>query len=387
MVEDTLDKVSELGEKKLAQLEADEQAALEQKQADEAKGASAGKSSTEKIKTEGEAGDKEEKIELKPDVVILDSDDKDLTEPEQLRKQELIKEADLAKTPEEKMKDWQDKTQERIDALIGETKAAKAEKEELVAELARLKGELEKSGTLKSQAELEKLSDTERFAVMIDEDKELSRETRREMSEDELETFLLEDYAKAQEWLIDRKFRRINDTATKAKSGQAKDNINEGAEKFFTEFPACNQDTRHRELVAEGKTDKEAIEILKGEVPDFKLFMDIMGTDQKYLDPVEGPKLLLAEMTNRKSGKTYTAEEVETMKKDAIAKEQERIGSIDQGISNSAMNEPNNPGTPLYKQGLALFIKAGKRKGQVWTEKDYRDTLDYGAKQRASSPL
>lgn len=396
MTVETQDRVSELAKETLAKFAADEKSAAEQKTKEESKGASSEKPSTETPKTEGteEKKDKESQ-EIKNDEELLKAEDKDLTEQEVVKKQELIKAQEAAKTPEQKLQEWQDKTQKRMDVLSGELKAEKEGRRQdaetiriLESNIAALKGDLEKSGSVPTESAKQKQTDAERYATMAEEDKALPKNERREMSKEDLEEFILEDMVGATEWISERDYRRRQEREVRKSSHTAATTIAEKSKKFFTEFPKCNQEARQKELEATGMTADKAIETVMAENPDFKLMMELLRDNPSFRDPNSGPELLAAEMKKRNSAGTtgkpnkdgYTQEELDQAKADAIKAEQERLSRIDTGLSNSTVNAPDVPGTPLYKEGLRLFIMAGKRKGQTWTEADYKDTLQHGKK-------
>jgi len=120
-----------------------------------------------------------------------------------------------------------------------------------------------------------------------------------------------------------------------------------------------------------------------GENKDFKLMMELFKEKPEFRDPVKGPELLAAEMRKSKGGQdkeTVTLEEAKQMQDDAVKAEQDRIKSIDEGLSNSHANAQETEGTPEYKQALNTFIMAGKRKGQTWTESDYKTIIEHNRK-------
>ena len=380
------DKTSELAEQKLEQMTADEKAK------EESKDASLDNSSTKKEKIEGSEDDgkaEETESEMREDIIILEIKDEELNEAELVRKNELIQEKEDAKTPEEKQKDWQDNVQKRIDELSGEVKAEKEGRKQdadyiktLEKTISDLKGDLENSGSIESESVKNEKTDEGLYMKMVDEDENLPREKRREMSENELEEFLLENYTKANEWIVRRELRRDKIRTERKNSRQAAENINSKAKQFFAEYPGCNAGfAKQKELISQGKTEQEAIEIISADNKDFALMMELFKEDKKYSDPNTGPELMSVEMKKRKSGKeskeTFTKEEVDQMKKEAIEAEQQRVASIDQGITSSVANTISDS-TPEYKEGLRVFIAAGKRKGMAWTDKDYKEILKYG---------
>jgi hypothetical protein len=197
---DTLDRTSELAKEKLANMEKAEKE-QEDKSKEESKDASSDESSTKKEKIEGTTDENLKDAEKSMDKLIEKTEEK--PEGESKTDNEIVesKEKEESKTPEEKLKDWQDKTQERIDGLIKESKDSKEQDkatiESLEQKIADMQGELESSGSIESEdVKLSKTAE-ESYAKMVEDDTDLPREQRREMSEEELEDYLLEDYSKA----------------------------------------------------------------------------------------------------------------------------------------------------------------------------------------------
>ncbi len=397
---DTLekDKTSELAEQKLAQMEANDKAKAEQKAKEEAKDASTDKSSTENQKTEEQIKAEEKaKADKKTetDTKLLETEDKDLNEEDLAKKQELVKKVEEAKTPEKKLEEWQEKTQKRIDELSGALKAEKEGRkadaqtiEVLESNIANLKGDLEDSGSIESDADRDAKTAEGLHAKMVEEDKDLPREKRREMSNEELEEFLLEDYRAANEWIVERSLRRRDEVSARKQSKEVTTQIDANAKKLYDEFPGCNQEDSVTKLMTEKSMSMgDAVKEVRKENKDFDLMMDIFESDAKFRDPAEGPERVVAEMKKRKETKeetkeSYSKEEVEQMKKDAIEEEQKRVAGIDVGLTNSIAVTTAIEGDELYQQGLKFFIAAGKRKGMDWTEQDFKDTKQYGKDNR-----
>jgi len=405
-----LDRTSEIANEQMAKFEA-EAKERDQGSKEESKGASSDKSSTEKNQTEGtkkeETNEGEAEGTSKNDEQILESNDGDLNEEELIRKGEIVKERDEARTPEQKLADFQENTQKRIDGVLGELKEAKSSRESdqatikaLEDKIANLTGELEESGSIESDVVKLKNTAEESYAKMVETDKDLPRNERREMSEDELEDYLLEDYSKANQWLVRRELRRDRDLQkqmnAKESNEKASESIAKSAEALFTKYPKCDQEARGEELMKEGKSEKEAIEIVMKESPDFKLMMDILKEDKKYSDPKDpkAPLLLMEEMEKRIGGtsKTYTEDEVKTMKEEAIEAERKRIESIDTGAGGNnlpAQSFETSLEDPLVQAQWKEWQKASKRPGARgdWSQKEFLKTLKYGETQRKASPL
>lgn len=400
--QDTLDRVSEIGKETLEKLEKEKKAKESekaQKTKEESTDASLQDSSLENNeKTEGskKTEDNDDSDSEKTDEQLLETNDDELTEDEKSRKQEVINKKESSKSPEEKLKEWQDKTQERIDSLISELKAEKSSRKQdqekidmLNSVIDSMKGDLERSGNIESDEDKMIKSENEIYSRMIDEDKELPKSKRREMSKDDLEEFLLEDMVEANEWIVRRERRREKDRESRLKGKDTAKTIQDSAKKFYEEFPECNVEQRGNELVNQGKTESEAIKIIMDENPDFKLMMDLINSNKEFSDPKnpQAPILLAKAMREKKSSgkKTYTEEEVQKMVKEAQMKEDERLKSIDAGVSSTGLsNKKASSKDPMYQKGLELFLKASKTKGKNWTEDDYKKVLERGNRLRAA---
>lgn len=390
MDQTTIDRAAEIANETMATLKAkDEKRASEAKKAEEeaaakkvkeeTKGASTEESATGKEKTEGEQTD---------DELVAAAEDS-LTEEQKVKKAEIIEKREKAKTPEQKLADWQEKTQKRIDELSGQLKAEKASRKadldkitQLEEVIAGLEGKLEDSGAI--ETELEKISKDQEahWAKLIEKDKDLPREKRREMSKDDIEEFLLEDNVAAHEWMVRRELRRQREIDSKLKGREVVGDIKKHEATFFEKFPGCNMEERGAELESEGKSQQEIIEILCKESPDFKLMIDVVKANPKLNDtssPSGLEALMKAMEAKRTKPKTYTEEQLQAAAKEAAKKEQDRLKSLDVGPTNT-IKTPVDRTTTEYKTGLKLYIEAGKRAGHDWTEKDYLAILAHGKK-------
>ena len=398
-MEDTIikDRASEIAEEKLAEI-------AKQKTSEESKGASEEKSSTETPSTDDDktkGSEKEKKAEdseseLREDNVILEMADDELNEAEQAKKKELIQKQEDAKSPEDKLKEWQDKTQKRIDELMGALKAEQEGRRQdadtikiLENSIAGLTSELEDSGSLESEAVKDEKVLKDLYAKMVDEDKDLPRESRREMSEDELEEWMLEDMVKAQQWLVRREIRHDNDKAKRANSKKVTRDIDVKAKTFFADYPDCDKGFKEQKrLVDGGMSEALALEEVSKTNKDYALMMEIFKEDKKYSDPTNGPDLMAKEMKKRKAEskdnkEVYTKEEVDQMLADAAKAEQDRIASIDTGIKNSGVDSEKLFDNPIVKQQWNAWVAASKRpaakaSGGDWSKDAFLKSLKRG---------
>jgi len=289
---------------------------------------------------------------------ILSVKDEELSEGDKARKAELVKareekerEAEAKEAPEDKVKRVQESTQKRIDEVISDLKAERAERrqdKEKIAELESKLGSLTKPKAEEDKASRVKQLVEQQIAKYLEEDKVMPREERREMPREEIEEWLLEDMLTAQEWLTDRNIRRREDKAALIQS------IDEAPRKKAEEFIGKQQESL-KKLIArypsvvpsperlaglKGKTKDEIDEILASENEDYKVMLEIVHTDRKkYLESVDGPEQVMAEMDRRKgrSSKTITLTEDELnerIKKAAVV-EAQRIADLDESVTSS----------------------------------------------------
>lgn len=348
-----LERAASLAKESLTKIEAPakEKAAEESKVASEAKAKADAKQKEDEGKKLAEA-----EAKAKEDERILTVEDKDLSEPEIKRKAEL-KEIKRKKdeSPDEKIKRVQEASQKRIDEIKSEL-LAKTNKD--AEEMAALRAELEELKKPKQQedaAAKSKREESERIAKYVEEDKGKTRENRREMSKDDLDEWYLEDPTACTEWMQERAFRR-SDERKAAEERIKNEEANKTSKQLSEEFISKQTESRNKlsarfpgvipskERLAElkGKPRSEQVEILCAENEEFKLCTDIVAEDpKKYLESVNGPELVMAEMEKRlkkpaddKGGKkviTLSEEELEAK----IQAEADRRASLDEGITST----------------------------------------------------
>lgn len=401
MTKEILDRASEIAKEEMARLEKEEKASEQaQKQEEEAKGASVEtpEESQEEQKTVGQEAGEEKPVE-KTDEQIMEADNESLNEDELARKNDLIEKEEEALSTEAKIARIKEKTQKRIDQLTAELKGEKESRTEdkqkieyLESELSNLRQSLEESGSIEKPQDKVEATLEANIAKRQEEDKDLPFAERREMSDDDLEQFLLEDMVGAQKWLARRELRHDKERTNLANSHKAVGDIQAKTKAFYDKFPGCNQEARHRELLSQGKTSQEAMDIICKESPEFKTMIDIFREKPELADVnnPDAPELTTKEMEKRLEKTTprmYSEEELEAAKQEAIKAEQERQANIDTAVTNS--NQANRSPSeyekqPWFSEGLKLYIKAGELKGEKLTKQDYIETLRYGKDQRGS---
>lgn len=332
---------------------------------------------------------------------ILEGDEASLSEEDKKKKKEL-----LVLKAEEKEAKREANIQKRIDELVGEIKALKAEKNQdkeqikaLESDLQNLRGSVEKDpGKLK--LELRKL-ETDRISKYIEEDLDKPREERREMSKEELEEWMVEDLVAAQEWLADRQLRRSQerqtdhqnlttgaDARTKAEAVVKKQR--ESQARVLAKHPDLDISARQAELKAQGKSQKEIQEIVFKENPKIKIITDILRENaDTYIMSENGPELLAAEMEKRLKTNS-SADHEARIAEEAAEAERQRQKNIDEGLEpngagagggkNAISSEFEKENPELYKKQLAIW----KKQFPKLSDKELRSRLDNRLKARRS---
>lgn len=306
-------------------------------------------------KTEGSAIVAEAEKQAENDARILSAKDEELSVEDKTRKAELAKAKEererKAEAPEDKVKRIQEATQKRIDEVVGDLKAEKAQRQQDKDKIAELEAKLE---TLtKPKAEEDKASKLktlveQQTAKYLQEDKNKPRGEKREMPKEELEEWLIEDYVSATEWLTDRSVRRHEDKAeievslSNAPQKKAEEFISqqqESLKKLIAKYPSVVP-SPERLAQLKGKTKDEIDEILASENEDYRDMLEIVRTDtKKYLGSVDGPEKVMEELDRRrgKSRKTITLTEDELNQriKDGAVAEAQRIANLDESVTSS----------------------------------------------------
>jgi hypothetical protein len=329
---------------------------MEQITKEKAEKAEAGLTPEEKQKRASEA-----EAKAKVDEEILAKDEADLSEPEKTRKAELEEIKSKKTTPEEKI-------QKRFDELTGQIKSLKNERVKDVERIEKLeqeKADLEKK-IVAPKAEEEKVdalkkAETERLGKYLEEDKDKPLAERREMSKEELEGFLSDDYVAATEWIAERSIRRAterhqfkNKTDSDVKTKVFIEKQNASAAKTLEKHPELNVDSRIVELKAEGKSAKEIHETISKENVKYRLANKIIAEHPEYFQAENGPELVVAEMERqlkKPSSPKETEEEREArIREEGAEAERQRQGAIDEGLDPSQRGrKPDNKGKSEFQ--------------------------------------
>lgn len=377
---------------KINKAKADKLSDEAKKKAAEAKGA-APDSSTEKEKTEEEkALVAQEKAQAEKDEAILLKDEKLLTAEEKTRKQEILDNKKKApkELDEDKVKKRKAEIQAEIDKLISEKKVleeVKVQSDKMKQDIAFMQKELDDLKTERGKIDAEKnipeeqkllkKKEEERVAKYLDEDKELPREQRREMTDDEFQEWELENPRAAYRWDNQQDLRRSRERATDINS-QKRDKFvkdflakqEESNTRVIAAHPELDTAKRERELKAAGKTSEEIQSILCKENEKYRISAEIVqGNPDMYLMKENGPELVAAEMEKRiknpsPAKKEEDTSEIERLKAELEAKDAEiaRLTGIDETADTTRLPEkkkPDDKKTEFQLKQIAIANKAG----------------------------
>jgi DNA-binding protein Fis len=313
-----------------------------------------GAESTEAAKVEKTEGSRptleEVEKQAENDARILSAKEEELSDGDKTRKAELVKAKEDKLTPDEKLKRTQEATQKRIDEVISELKAERAERQqdkEKIAELETQLKSLSEPKVKEDKASRIKEAADQRVSKYLEEDKGKPREQRREMSKEEIEEWLLDDMVEAQEWLTERNLRRREertlieqsiDEEPRKKADEFVNSQQESLKKLVAKYPSV-MPTPERLSQLRGKTKEEIDDILASENEDYRIMLEIVRSNpKKYLASVDGPEQVMVEMDKRKGSKktiTLTEEEMNQRIKEAAVAEAQRIAALDEGITSS----------------------------------------------------
>ena len=359
-------------------------------------------SSTEKPKIEGTKDDLASKaeVEAKKDEEILSKPETDLSEEEKTRKTELVEKRESKKTPEEKLKEFQRNTQQRIDELSSKFKnlehtsaEEKAIHEKKIAELESKLAESKKKDDEPNERELEFKAEQERVSKYTDEDKDLPLERRREMTKEELNDWLLDDYTAAQEWLSERTLRRSGEKSyyrseqedDKTKKGLTKEQA-KSAEIVGKKHPELNTDPREKELIAKGMSDKEVFETLCKENTKYKTLIEVIKANPGLRGKPNTPELLMAEMEKVLEKKPPKKEEKEEetqderdtrIREEGAEAERQRQADLDEGVdsSNGKPKKSDDHLSDFEKRQIKIASKANISRDRLKEIKKRRNSI------------
>lgn len=328
-----------------------------------------------KIEKDEKAKQVEEKVEAKGATEVI---------PEE-KKTEETKEPEAnsdEKKPEETKGDKvalrKAEIQKEIDALIAQKKTLENE----VGEVSKAKekiAQLEREKTLLPKPKAEVAIDPvkveqARVEQYLKEDAAKPRVERREMSNEEWDEWYLENPREATRWETrqDRRRERERDedkqkVLIQEKASEFLAKQEESRMKLIAKFPQVQIGDRANALIAQGKTKEEVHQILLADNKYYKLCHEIATSDPKYVESIDGPELVMKEMEKRldsesstpKSKKTYSAEEVEQIRKEAAEEERNRLAGLDVGVGSTRGHETPKTVTEFEKRQIEIARKAG----------------------------
>lgn len=298
-----------------------------------------------RIKTEEQAK-KDAELVAKKDEEISNVEDKK-RKAELLEKQRKEEESKLS--AEEKIKRIEEKTQRRIDEITNKLKEVtdKSSKEALVLkqeiEVLRKEKTAEPKENLVSVVEKEEAEKNKKY---LEEDTSLPREKRREMTDDEIDEWLLEDQKSAIAWIQRREFRREVDKRqnlyNKQKENLTKDLFvkqSNSYAKVLIKHPELDVKARKNELKNQEKSDDEIEDILINENNKYKILNKIAEENPDWKFIHNAPELAMEEMEKRINTNSDNAEKttIEKMQEqiEELSAEIQRLTSTDVGITST----------------------------------------------------
>jgi hypothetical protein len=261
----------------------------------------------------------------------------------------------------------------QIKALENDRNSTKAERDELKTKLETLEKQLHQTPEDKVKDKVKKELSS-RIEKYLDEDKELPREDRREMAKEELEEWLMESPAEAQDWIAGRRIRRYREEETlkrdeflNTKASEVMGRFTKQYEVQISKHPELDISKRKAELEKEGKSKPEIRKILGTENPKWESFMKIFESDMtKYIEDEDGPARIVEQMEKKPKAeeKNTKVEELEKQIADLKA-ENERLSGLDTEISSTRHVEPKTPEPEIVKKTEELGLDLGLSKDQV----------------------
>ena len=317
---------------------------------------------------------------------------------------EEVKEKPDAKTTEPHKKTEEEKQagiNARMAELTAKAKSESEEKSKLSLELEQLrkdKAELEKKLAPKEPEEdVIKKAEDARIKKYLEEDKEKPRSQRREMSDEELNAWLVEDFTNANRWVarrelrIDRERERDEQAAKDAEKFKSfKSKQDEYGKEVLRAHPELDTFKRQAELKAEGKTPDEITKAILSENIKVRIVTEIIEDRPELINLEDGPKRLQKELEKRlkAEGVTTPKDDPETKEKlERLAKlekekadleaEIARRDNVDSDVKSSRVGEsrPLKKLTEMEEKQEAIRQKAGISKERLDSIKARRSKL------------
>lgn len=293
--------------------------------------------------------------------------------PEETERVKILEEekrkADEAKLSiEDKLKKTKDEAQKRIDELSNKLKMLEDDKSKEASELRQeLKIAREQIDNLNKKVsstvdknDIEAIvreEEKKRAAKYLEEDVSKPREQRREMSNEEWNEWFLEEPDKAIDWRSERNIRRNQERYQDLNYKQAEKLTNEfmsgfniSKQRIEIKHPELALDEKLNKLIKEGKSEKEAYEILAKDNPKLQIVLEIYKENPKLLfSKPNGPELVMAEMEKRLAAKSSNAQsdnskEVEELRKknEELEARLQALEGSDEGINSTITRRKEN---------------------------------------------
>lgn len=300
---------------------------------------------------------------------LLSKPEASLSADELTRRKDLIHKRNEAREAEK-----QAKIQSRIDEIVGELKAEREERRKDKAKIEALDAELKQLRGGNSEEVLEQRA-AQRIQKYIAEDANKPKHQRREMSDEDLQEWIVEDMVAAQRWLAKQEYRRereaeqdrleVSGKLPDSAKAQADEVIRQQAisrAKAEAKHPELNIKNRVSELRAQGKSDADIQSIIFKENPKARIASEILKEGhEKYITAPNGPEMLAEEVERRlaKSSNTESQEDRdERIAREAAERERQRIASVDASLNSTRGKGQEVKMTDEEKAQFAVFQKA-----------------------------
>ncbi len=308
---------------------------------------------------------------------LLSAKEEELTDDDRKARSLLVEQKAL-----QKEEDWKNSVQKRIDEVSSELKSEKNARvkdlekiKALEAELAEVKGSKGPSG--------EELDDKEqkRIQTYMEKDKNLDRAKRREMSDEELDDWLMEDMPAAQRWLARQELRRKEEREADLKAhseGDVQKRVDlviqkqkEAKSRAIKAYPEASAlldkvADRSRELLGQGKSKKEIDALILSEIPEAALIIETFKEDQDtFAYSEDGPELLaksIQEKLKKPTKRESQDERDERIRREAIEAERVRQSSLPEHLRSNHRKEETSEMSQLEKEQFAEFQRVFPKK-------------------------
>ena len=345
-----------------------------------------------KTKEAKEKQGKQEKAEkanaqAEADKHILETPEDKLNDDEKKRKAFLAKVKDKVEK-DIKEKATQNKIDKRIGELTGEIKDLRKDKDsdkQKIVELEKTLTELKSEKTVDTEKDTEKKAESDRITKYTDEDKDKSREDKREMSSEELNDWLVEDYVAAQTWMTERTLRRHDEKRVYRFSQLQQKSYRKMLEKN-PKLDISKAMKRMDELKKEGKTNEEVGKIVGDEYPEATHAFMIAEEHPEWQREVNAPERVAEEVAKRMKAKPPKVDDKEDKKEteeaeqkkidEAVATELKRREEVDEGITSTrGSDRSQEPKSDFLKEQERLAKKAGISPERLKAVKERRKTI------------